>query len=249
MPINCPDRNDLDANNQWTLTICYARNARPVWRHRFVTSFCKKAKKNYYFCFIHAEKSFYCVIPKKITNILWRRIMSQEVDIWGDSKFNEKICTFILIYKCVMKINISLREKLLYIFDQHYMNMILNLWTFNEIDIMYRIRVADKFINTRVFGQERSKGWIKTKKIPNLHATRICLWGFFCSNNRRSGWGATRRVTRVVGEKKIWPNDIFAREKVNSKLTRRLHHILKQVFAGERYLLLLLAGHWNHRIA
>jgi hypothetical protein len=73
------------------------------------------------------KKGFNCVIPKKITNIFWRRNMGKKVYIWGDSLFSEEICTFITLSKCVIKGNIGLRKKLIYVLDQHSMYMILDL--------------------------------------------------------------------------------------------------------------------------
>jgi hypothetical protein len=55
-----------------------------------------------------------------------------------------------------MERRIDLREQLFYILNQHNMNMILNLGAFNEVDTVKRIRVADKFVNIHVFGQQEA---------------------------------------------------------------------------------------------
>jgi hypothetical protein len=49
---------------------------------------------------------------------------------------SEQICTLIHLSKCVTKKNIILREQPVYVFDQHVMDIILYLGTFDEVDLV-----------------------------------------------------------------------------------------------------------------
>jgi hypothetical protein len=66
----------------------------------------------------------------------WRGNMSQEADIWKSSKFNKEISILIPLSECVIEKNVTLREKLFYILDQYNMNIISNLETFDEVDMV-----------------------------------------------------------------------------------------------------------------